>query len=428
MAAPRFLVERFHEYYSKRFISGPPQTPKREFGAGFEPGQKISQRHLGFKSEAEFNDFLRNEVPFYVSYSSAYYELPAARPMEAKKMQGSDLIYEFDADDIPTNCKESHDTWKCAQCEAGGKGGPKKCPQCGSGTKVEEWVCPECINAAKAQTFRILDFLENDFGFSQKEISVNYSGSKGFHIHVRSENAKQLNAKARIEMFDYLIANGLDLESIGFHLIGEKSADDDKLHKMLCPLEAKSFGWAKRISHTLKDYFSNASNEDIMKATDLSEKKVGELLNERRATILEHMSKEIGNSGQGTLLPLSKENAKKSKEWWGKLIDLAIEKNRVKSDLDRQTSIDINKIIRVPSTLHGSTGLVARIIPAEKLKEFDALRQCIAFSGKETKIEMVSGTPKFYVGGEWFGPFAESENVSVPEYCAVYLIARGDAK
>ena len=406
MPAPRFLVERFHEYYSKRFISGPPQTPKREFGAGFEPGQKISQRHLGFKSESEFNDFLRNEVPFYVSYSSAYYELPAARPMEAKKIQGSDLIYEFDADDVQTECKEEHDSWKCNECDESGKGALKRCPKCGSGVKVTEWVCPRCLDAVKAQTQILLGFLENDFGFNKKEISINYSGSKGFHVHVRSEGAKQLNAKARIELFDYLTANGLDQRGAGFFL-------DEKM--LVCPSAEKSFGWAKRISLSLRDYFSNVSAEGLSALAGIPGRKAQELLNNRE-TIISEMDK-------GVLLPFS---AKKSGEQWGKLVDYAIRLNRL--DLDRQTSIDINKIIRVPSTLHGSTGLIARIIPAEKLKEFDALKQCIAFGQNEAKIEMISGTPKFYVGGEWFGPFAESEKVSVPEYCAVYLMARGNAK
>ena len=45
-----------------------------------------------------------------------------ARPMEAKHLLGDDLIYEFDADDIKTPCKLTHDSWKCKSCGEVGKG------------------------------------------------------------------------------------------------------------------------------------------------------------------------------------------------------------------------------------------------------------------------------------------------------------------
>lgn len=404
MPASPFLIERFHEYYSKRFISGPPQMQRREFGAGFEPGQKISQRHIAFSSESEFNDFLRNEVPFYISYSSAYYGIPDARPMEAKKISGSDLIYEFDADDIKTECKESHDSWKCTECGEEGKGNPGKCSKCGSSVKAREWVCPQCLGAAKEQTIKLLGFLTEDLGFSPNEIYANYSGSKGFHVHVRAEGARSLGAKARIELFDYLTATGLDAKSIGFFL-------DEKM--LRCPLPASS-GWGKRVLESLKDCVSSSSAEDFSAITGMPLSRAQELL-KQRATILSSMEK-------GVLIPLS---ARKSEEQWGKLVENSIRQNRL--ELDRQTSIDINKIIRVPSTLHGSTGLVARIIPKDSLKEFDALRQCIAFGQEQVKLELAFPTPKFYLGGEWFGPYSLEEKVSVPEYCAVYLAARGEA-
>lgn len=404
MPASRFLVEKFHEYYSKRFISGPPQTQRREFGAGFEPGRKISQRHIAFSSESEFNDFLQKEVPFYISYSSAYYELPASRPMEAKKMSGSDLIYEFDADDIKTECKESHDSWKCRDCDAEGKGSPEKCTKCGSMVNVKEWVCPECLGAAKEQTLKLLKFLEDDFSFDPKEISINYSGSKGFHVHVRSEEVRGLSAKARIELFDYLTATELDAKSIGFFL-------EEKM--LRCPLPDSS-GWAKRVLETLAGYISTASEEEFSAITGMPLSKAQELL-KQRGTILSSMEK-------GVLFPFS---ARKSEGQWGKLVENSIRANRL--DLDRQTSIDINKIIRVPSTLHGSTGLVARIIPRDSFKEFDALKQCIVFGQSQIKIKIDFPTPKFYIGGDWFGPYQKEETVSVPEYCAVYLCARGDA-
>ena len=50
-----------------------------------EFGKKISSRHLSFSNNDELNFFLRTEVPFYISCSTAFYKFPAARPMEAKQ-------------------------------------------------------------------------------------------------------------------------------------------------------------------------------------------------------------------------------------------------------------------------------------------------------------------------------------------------------
>ena len=75
MDSARFLSERFREYYKAHAVDAPPEVGQREFGYG-EYGRKISQRHLAFSSKEELNRFLREKVPFYISYSAAYYSKP----------------------------------------------------------------------------------------------------------------------------------------------------------------------------------------------------------------------------------------------------------------------------------------------------------------------------------------------------------------
>ena len=392
-----FLAERFRSFYQKNPVSEPPAIEKREFGIG-EWGKKISQRHLSFPDFQSFNGFLQQQTPFFVSYSAAYYKEPAARPMEAKQWEGADLVFEFDADDLKTDCKLEHDSWECTQCKSTGKGNLDACTQCGSGVKVAEWVCPECLKAVQGQVDSLLDLLETDLGFSSG-IAMNFSGSKGIHVHIRSEQAKKLSPNARIEVLDFLTGQGLDLEQLGFV---------ERNKTLYGPPLAKAKGWQKRILQSLLQLvesndaarFAVAGNSSIRTAEKLLEKK---------ESILENIRKGIFPS-----------STSKPTAFWGSVLTFV--SDSLKLDIDRQTSLDRFKIIRVPETLHGSTGLKASKLELENWREFNALQDAVVFGDSPVKIR-ISKTPRFFLKNQWFGPFQE-QTEELPEFAAVFLLGR----
>lgn len=403
MAEPKtinFLEKKFRSFYRENFIDSVPEIESREFGYG-DFGKKIVARHYSFDSAKEFNSFLRDKTPFFVSFSPAFYEFPDRRPMERKNYLKSDLIYEFDADDLRTKCKEKHDSWKCKKCKTQGKGLVEKCPSCGSSVETEEWICEECLEETKKQTLKLINFLEEDFNFTEG-ISVNFSGGKGFHLHLRSEKIQDLNANARIELVDFLTAHEIDLEQLGFVYSNKK---------MLCPKQANSFGWSKKILFSLKNLIEKEEAEKIAALGNVRVSTIKKLL-EKKELIL----KGINN---GFLFPVSN-----TKKFWESLLSNLIEKEKL--FLDRQTSVDLAKIIRVPDTIHGSTGLAAKEFEREKLKEFNPLKESIIFSTNPLKV-FVKSAPKFFLGGENFGPFREQET-ELPEFAAIYLMARNSAE
>ena len=75
MNSQEFLKQKFKEYYSSHEVDTVPDMETREFGCG-EFGKKISRRHLFFQNKQQLNNFLKTDVPFYISYSTAYYEFP----------------------------------------------------------------------------------------------------------------------------------------------------------------------------------------------------------------------------------------------------------------------------------------------------------------------------------------------------------------
>ncbi len=400
MNEEQFLKLKFKEFYKTRFIQEPPSIQFREFGFGLF-GQKISQRHLAFQSSEEFNAFLRDETPFFVSYSGAYYKFPSRTPMQKKDYLKADLFYEFDADDLKTKCSEKHNRWKC-KCGEKGQGLIENCFSCGERVLVEEWVCPECLNEVKKQVLRLMNFFENDLNLTQG-ISLNFSGGKGFHIHVRDESIHSLSSSARIELFDYLTATGLNLFNLGFYKNGKT---------WVCPKTSQALGWGKRLLNSLKDFFRNCSQEELAVNANITISTAKKIL-EKKDILLTEIDK-------GFLFSLPK----KTDEFWNSLLNNLIKE--IKLDLDRQTSIDLVKILRVPETLHGGTGLIAKNVSLNELKNFNALDQCIAFSSNPLKV-FVEDVPEFFIGKKFFGPFTQEE-VELPEFAAIYLLAKQKAK
>jgi DNA primase small subunit len=401
MREEQFLLNRFRGFYGKHSLSVP-SVESREFGVG-SFGKKISRRHLAFPSAAALNSFLRSSAPLFISYSVAYYERPDGTPMQRKGFLGADIVYEFDADDLKSECKQKHDRWSCPTCGGGGNGGVDNCPKCGAVVRKEQWFCPECVNETKRHVLRLLDFIENDFSLGE-DVSVNFSGNAGYHVHLRGASVRSLSQDARVELLDYLTAKGLDLSKHGF---GESG------RMFLCPLPESARGWGRRLLESLVGLFEEGNAEKIAAFGNVSCSKVEELLAEKELVLRTMREKGILFSIAG----------RKNKEFWLSLLGHLVEENALA--IDRQTSVDISKIIRLPNSLHGSTGLVAKTVPLGQLANFEPFDEAVVFSDESTKV-FINKSPRFYLKGNWFGPF-DQEEAELPLYAALYLVARGSA-
>ena len=203
-----FVKNKFKEYYLKNNVHAPERVINREFGIGVFK-RKIVSRHLNFISEKNLNDYLKNYVPLYISYSLASYKYPDRQPMGKKEFVQADMVFEFDADMLETPCKKTHDSWMCKKCEANGMGNIKKCDDCGEYTSVEEWFCPECIGKTQEETLKLLKVMQNDLGFEEKDLKANFSGNAGFHLHLQSDSIQNLIKEERIQLVDYLSLHNL---------------------------------------------------------------------------------------------------------------------------------------------------------------------------------------------------------------------------
>jgi DNA primase small subunit len=405
----KFVKNKFSEYYQKHSSSLQPPTliEKREFGFLMFTG-RVMVRHKSFKNVDDLAKSLKTLVPSDVYYSSAYYERPEEE-MEEKGWLGADLIFDIDADHIPTPCEKIHDAWTCSNCGIAGKGVlPEKCPACGEHRFDEKtWPCEVCLESAKAETTKLMDMLMQDFGFSPKEMKLYFSGHRGYHLHVESEKVQLLDSMARKEIVDYIIGIGLETKLHG--LVEEKG---ERKAGILTGPSLNDPGWSGRIAKGTYEFLSAATPNDL-KEIGLK-KKVIDTLTQRKETILESW-KEKGPWG------IIKGVGAAS---WRKIAQHGAEVQAAK--IDTVVTTDTRRLIRLNNTLHGKTGLKKIEVPVTGFESFDPFKSAIAFKEGTLKI-IVQDAPQFRLGDQTYGPY-KNRQVELPTAAALLLLCKGMAK
>jgi DNA primase small subunit len=394
-----FIQSRFAEYYRSNAssIEPPSFVQNREF-AFLLFKERMMLRHKRAKSVGEFRTLLEAVIPSDVYYSSAYFENPDEE-MDSKGWLGADLVFDIDADHISTPCEKKHDTWVCSSCGSAGKGAPpEKCPKCKK-LKFEDksWPCETCLDTTKNETRKLVVILTDDFGLSPRELTVAFSGHRGYHVHVESEVVQGLDQMARREIVDYLMGIGLEPK---FHGFGQDKGPG-----------LKEKGRRGRIARGLSDFLRN-TNAKQLKEVGLRQSSLR--LMELRDQLLEGWSSR-GWVWRPELL---------SPEGWNRLQKKIVELQAVQ--IDTVVTTDIHRLIRLADTLHGKTGLKKVIVPISHIDEFDPLKSAVAFKGGSVRL-LVSEAPEFRLGEETFGPFKNAE-VELPTAAALFLLCKGAAK
>ena len=88
---------------------------------------------------------------------------------------------------------------------------------------------------------------------------------------------------------------------------------------------------------------------------------------------------------------------------------------------DEPVTGDIHRLIRLPGSLHGGTGLIVKILNADELEKFDPYTIPIAFGDKPIKIRSIMPRP-VQMGNEF--KLEREEITELPEYAAIYFMAR----
>lgn len=400
-----FVYEKFSEFYknSSATIPLPTSARQREF-AFLVLKERTMLRHRGFANANSFRQFLSETVPSDVYRSCAYYENPEAE-MDKKGWLGADLVFDIDADHIPTSCNKIHDEWTCGKCGFTGKGvTPESCPICESPKfDTKTWACDLCLDSAREETVKLVDMLENDFGFSRKELYVFFSGHRGYHVHVENEAVKTLDAVARKEIVDYV-------SGIGLAVLKEKAKGKSRRRRASNTFGLHDFGWHKRLKLGIQKFILNADKDDLRKT---GVKSYAAILKNKEAIVKRCLEEGRWDSVKGV-----------SVATWKRIAEYV--KNLESSKIDTVVTTDIHRLIRMAGTLHGKTGLKKIEFPITRLSDFDPFKEAVAFKDGAVTVS-VSDVPKFRLGGNVFGPYRR-QVVELPTAAAVLLICKGRAE
>jgi DNA primase small subunit len=349
------------EYYSKSRKSIY-NVEKREFGIG-DFGKKIAKRHLAFASDTELNAFLSKEAPLYISHSVAYYEFPDATPMEKKNWLGAELVFDLDAE----NTDE------------------------------------ETMKRMKADLLRLIGILKDDFG--AREYLINFSGNRGYHLHVRDKGFLSMLSEDRKRIIEYIKGEGFDHVKM-FNSFRKRMKDELLKNKNLVPgPRPGDAGSAGR--------FANAAlvvaRNDPLKIS----KRFKDPLNAEQFA----RGVEAGDWSRGHGL--------KEEDLMERLKPVSDETKLRSVNIDAGVTQDISKLIRMPGSIHGSSGLEAKILRENDIEEFDPLSDAVVFP--DDKIAILMKEDVNIRMKETLFKAKKGQKAKVPAYMAAYLCLKDKA-
>jgi len=381
-----FLRNQFKSYYETSEIELPDRFGRREFAFVFFGGKGMF-RHVAFDKKKAVKTFLQERAPQHVYYSSAYYKTPDATKMQDKGWMGAELIFDLDSDHLPN---------------------------------AEKMGYVKSLNKVKEEFFKLVeDFLLCDFGFDEKNLDLYFSGGRGYHCHVRDPKIFNLGSNERREIVDYITGRDIK-DSLIFHdevtsikRYGARSFPGGKTLKMPTPNEP---GWKGRISRGIVDIVDEIkqSEDPIQKLKEygVKEKDAEKLLNDLS-------EKRVQRIKEGRL-----DQSKTIRKFF---LNSALRKTAVvmsAGETDEPVTCDVKRLIRLPSSLHGKTGLKVVKITLDGLKNFDPLIDAVVFSDETIKIKLNQQVDMKMNSKQFHLKEGEQE---VPKYLAVFLIGRRTA-
>lgn len=388
-----YLQRRFKEYYLMASMEAPPSLASREWGFIFYD-QGGMRRHRAFSSRTELVDYIRSTVPAHVYHSAAYYDRPGAPTMKEKSWKGADLIFDLDADHL-RNAPRSYS---------------------------------EMLAQVKRETLKLLDFLMDDFGFSDQNIGVVFSGGRGYHIHIRDPNVILLASDSRREIVDYLAGRGLDSNRFIHEVNVSGEAGVEKARSLRGPA-ADDPGWGGRVNRAIQAFVLYLRDMERPEASALLASIEG--IGPKRAnTFIQQIEGHLvmdkirdgkldffkGASGIWRLiLPYLEEEG----------IQLAPFMDEMRGETDEPVTADVKRLIRFPDSLHGGSGFRVTPLTLDSLRLFDPLKDAVVFGDESVLVEVIKPFRTEILGRS----FDLSPGIiELPLYAAVFMMARGVAE
>ncbi|MGI0053809.1 MAG: DNA primase small subunit domain-containing protein [Thermoplasmata archaeon] len=391
----------FRRYYAEHPPSPPPRLARREFATFSFEAPTVMHRHTALPTAEAFGGFFRREeTPRHVYYSSAYYERPAHARMAEKEWRGADLIFDLDADHL---------------------------------RHAEGLDYPSQLRLVKERFRALLDeFLFGDFGIDPASTTLVFSGGRGYHAHVREEGYLGLSSIERRELVEYVLGSEVDpaaavrSEGVGpspvpaDRPLGGRHRPPASFQRLADPTEG---GWPGRISRSFLLLLDRWAAEGVAAAAEEIE---GWGFPPRKAR---QIAKALLDADRGRSiregLTLEVFDGPVPEGFLRAALDRA--RIEVQGETDAPVTTDIHRLIRLPGSLHGGTGLRVLPISRDALEAFEPLRDAVAPGTGSDPIRVTASATVRYPFGDGILEARAGETVELAPSAAVFLLLRGEA-
>ncbi len=380
-----YLRGRFRDHYRRTELTLPPAANEREWGyiPWTEGPDTTMVRHRSLLELGNLEEFLVRKRPRHVYFSAGRFRDPGAGSMHEKEWQSADLVFDLDADHLPS-------------------------------VTLGEDSYAEMLAKCKDALLRLLDFLEDDFAF--EELEIVFSGGRGYHVHVRDESIQHFDREHRREVVDYVRGIGLEFEELieteTVAGLGRKTPTERRTLRTEGGWGARTHDRFMAFVDELLALEEDAALERLQEFDGIGEGKATATLNAARNN---REGLEAGNVTVHTAVSQLAE----------RFAHRAVEADN--APIDEPVTTDTNRLIRLPGSLHGGSGLETVRLGRDEIDAFDPLVDAVpeTFMGHEIRVDVTDGG-EVELGGDSF-TIPEGDQ-SLPEYVAVFLMARGRAE
>ena len=316
------------------------------------------QRHMSFGSPQELHRFMLGQVPSHSYYSTSYYRKPDAPTMDEKEWMGAELIFDLDADHLEGAAQMTY---------------------------------AEMLLQIRSEMINLVDSF---LGTHERRELVDYITGTGLNIDwVFPYN--------RVATSKVVTGTGVRTNVAKDRLIPPADAGGWKLRMRNGLMDVVNDFCDSEVKAIKREYPSikGSGNATILKAQEELNKSRGVLFQKNTMAML-------SKSTQDILVKVMKE-------------DVAY---RLSGEVDEPVTADIKRLIRLPGSVHGKSGLRVTPITRSELTDFDPLQMAVPEEYSDDPVKITMRRPAdLDMKGERFSLEGETE---VPEFAAVFLIGR----
>lgn len=422
------LLALCREYYSRAELSID-NIPRREFAFLTWDGRMI--RHQSHNDAESIIDFAKKRAPKAIYASLSQYLDPSYRPPK-------------DIDIKTIDCQE------CGEFYLSNKQS-EPCPSCGTLNEranvnakdrraqtlafdidygdipgAENRTPRENLGAASKSTVNLATILVKDFGFSYSDFEITFSGKKGFHIRVNTEHAlfsdkASIDESVRKSLINYVA--GYDFSPMDFLRVNAHLHGANTWH-----LKAYESGWGYRFNQSI-EYLLKAAKGDIDNFTKIlalyspwyeDKKRKGTKKTLPSQKVIEGFRKAC-NENRDSILKGGDIRQMKDAEA-KRLLSFALARTRLRhaAFVDRRVTADKARVLRIPGSLHGGSGMVCCKVPTiQHLSDMswvlDLQKELLGDEEVEVSISKVANT---YYGVYEPGEHKVSKHIAYALLCS----------